>query len=173
VEGVEVRFLGGIFAMVRDLEQWQMCLKDRRLLSNAINEMLRCYPNGDGQFLRIAMEKTELSNVTIPRGDAVLAPAPAANVDPSVFSDPRRFDVQRTNLRNHVAFGVGPHHCLGSHLVQVWMQTALSALLERFPSLRLAVPPAEIAYRPIPLTTILERLPVVAENSIRPDRPAC
>src|SRR5262249_40568170 len=92
-DAVAAPFLGGIFAMLRDPDQWQMCSDDRRLLPNAINEMLRCYPNGDGQFLRIAMESTEVSNVTIRRGAAVLAPAPAANVDPGVFSDPRRFDV--------------------------------------------------------------------------------
>ena len=159
-EAVAAPFLGGIFAMLRDLEQWQMCLKDRRLLSNAINEMLRCYPNGDGQFLRIAMDKAELSNVTIRPGDAVLAPVPAANVDPSVFSDPRRFDVRRSNCKKHIAFGIGPHRCLGSLLVQVWMETALLALIDRFPTLRLAIAPAEITYRPIPLINMLERLPV-------------
>ena len=122
--------------------------------------MLRCYPNGDGQFLRIAMDKAELSNVTIRPGDAVLAPVPAANVDPSVFSDPRRFDVRRSNCKKHIAFGIGPHRCLGSLLVQVWMETALLALIDRFPTLRLAIAPAEITYRPIPLINMLERLPV-------------
>jgi cytochrome P450 len=159
-EAVAAPFLGGIFAMLRDLGQWQMCLKDRRLLPNAVNEMLRCYPNGDGQFLRIAMDKAELSNVTIRRGDAVLAPAPAANVDPTVFSDPRRFDVRRSNCKKHIAFGIGPHYCLGSFLVKVWMQTALLALLDRFPSLRLAIVPAAITYRQIPLINMMERLPV-------------
>jgi cytochrome P450 len=157
-EAVAAPFLGGIFAMLRDRDQWQICLKERRLVPNAINEMLRCYPNGDGQFLRIAMDKAELSNVTIRRGDAVLAPVPAANVDPTVFSDPRRFDVRRSNCEKHIAFGIGPHHCLGSPLVQVWMQTALLALLDRFPSLRLAVVPSAITYRPIPLINMMERL---------------
>jgi cytochrome P450 len=159
-EAVAAPFLGGIFAMLRDLDQWQMCLKDRRLLPNAVNEMLRCYPNGDGQFLRIAMDKVELSNVTIRRGDAVVAPVPAANVDPTIFSDPRDFDVRRSNCKKHIAFGIGPHHCLGSFLVQVWMQTALLALLDRFPSLRLAIVPAAITYRQIPLINMMERLPV-------------
>jgi cytochrome P450 len=158
-EAVAAPFLGGIFAMLRDLDQWQTCQKDRSLLSNAINEMLRSYPNGDGQFLRIAMEDAVLSGVTIKRGDAVLAPAPAANVDPYVFSNPRRFDVHRRNSNKHVAFGVGPHHCLGSLLVEVWMRTALLALLDRFPSLRLAVPPTAITYKPISFINIIERLP--------------
>jgi cytochrome P450 len=159
-EAVAAPFLGGIFAMLRDLDQWNVCLEDRSLLANAVSEILRCYPIGDGQFLRIAMDKVTLSDVAIQRGDAVLAPAPAANVDPAVFPDPRRFDVRRPNSNKHVAFGVGPHHCLGSFLVEVWIRAALSALLDRVPSLRLAVAPGAITYRPIPFVNIMERLPV-------------
>jgi cytochrome P450 len=159
-EAVAAPFLGGIFAMLRDLAQWRACLKDRTLLSNAVNEMLRCYPNGDGQFLRIAMDDAVLSNQTIKRGDAVLAPAPAANVDPSIFSDPRRFDIRRSNSNKHIAFGIGPHHCLGSLLVEVWMRTALSIMLDRLPSLQLAVAPAAIKYRPTPFINTIDRLPL-------------
>src|SRR5262249_2313070 len=138
-EAVAAPFLGGIFAMLRDLEQWEMCLKDRRLLTNAKNEMLRCYPNGDGQFLKIAWEKAKLSNVTIRPGDAVLAPVPAANVDPSVFSDPRRFDVRRSNCKKHIAFGIGPHRCLGSLLVQVWMEPGLLDVIDHSLTLRVGM----------------------------------
>lgn len=154
-------FLGGLFAMLRDLDQWAACQRERSLLSNAVDEMLRCYPNGDGQFLRIAMENVVLSGVQIRRGDAVLAPAPAANVDPEAFPDPRRFDVHRPNSDKHIAFGIGKHRCLGSFLVAVWMRTALAVLLDRLPSLRLAVDPGMIKYRPIPLINIMERLPVI------------
>jgi nocardicin N-oxygenase len=163
-EAIAAPFLGGVFAMLRDLSQWDACLKDRTLLPNAVSEMLRCYPNGDGQFLRIAIDDTVLSGVTIRSGDAVLAPAPAANIDPDVFLAPRQFNVRRWNSNKHVAFGVGPHHCLGSFLVETWMRTALSTLLEHFPSLRLAVAPTAVRYQRMPLIKVMEGLPVRVER---------
>src|SRR5262249_42046070 len=100
-------FLGGLFALLRDRPQWEMCLRERSRLPNAVDEMLRCYPNGDGQFLRIATENIVLSGVQIRRGHAVFAPASAANADPEVFPDPRRFHIDRPNSNKHIAFGLG------------------------------------------------------------------
>jgi cytochrome P450 len=154
-------FLGGLFALLRDHDQWEACVQKRQLLPNAVNEMLRCYPNGDGQFLRVALSDVILSGVKISQGDIVLAPVSAANVDPDVFPDPRRFDVRRSNSDKHVAFGVGRHHCIGSFLVAVWMRAALEALLDRLPSLRLAVPPEAIQYQSVPLINTMDQLPVI------------
>jgi cytochrome P450 len=153
-------FLGGVFALLRDYDQWELCLQQRSLLSNAVDEMLRSYPNGDGQFLRVAVRGTRLHGVEINPGDVVLAPVSAANADPQVFFEPRRYNVQRPNTNKHVAFGVGRHRCIGSLLVSVWMRTALEALLDHLPSLRLAVPPAAIRYRSTPLINIIDKLPV-------------
>jgi cytochrome P450 len=159
-EAIAAPFLGGMFALLRDRDQWNICLQDRRLLHNAVDEMLRCYPNGDGIFLRIAMKNIVLRGVEIRRGDAVLAPVAAANVDPAVFPEPRRYDARRHNSNKHVAFNVGRHRCIGSLLAKVWMRTALETLLDRLPSLRLAVAPTSITYRPVRLISIMERLPV-------------
>jgi cytochrome P450 len=160
-EAIGVPFLGGVFALLRDSVQWDKCCRDRSLLPNAIDEILRCHPIGDGQFLRIATGDVLLSGVKIRRGDAVLASTAAANADPSVFVNPRHFDIGRSNSNEHIAFGIGRHHCLGSLLVKVWMRTALTTLLDCLPSLRLAVPPAAVAYRPTPLMNIMDRLPVI------------
>jgi nocardicin N-oxygenase len=159
-QGMGGPFLGGLFALLRDRSQWETCLQDRSVLPNAVEEMLRCYPNGDGQFLRVATEDVVLSGVTIRRGEAVLAPVAAADADPEVFPDPRRFDVRRPNSQENLAFGTGTHFCLGWLLAKVWMQTALAALLERLPSLHLAADPDLITYRPSPLMNIMDRLPV-------------
>jgi cytochrome P450 len=160
-DAVRAPFLGGLFALLRDPIQWEMCRRERPILPNAINEMLRCYSNGDGQFLRVATEDSRIDGVPIKRGDAVLASTAAANVDPARFPDPRRFDVRRSNSSEHVGFGVGPHRCIGAHLAGAWMRTALEALLDRMPSLRLAVAPAAITYRPIPLINIMDGLPAI------------
>jgi cytochrome P450 len=160
-EAIRAPFLGGLFALLRDPIQWEMCRRERPILPNAINEMLRCYSNGDGQFLRVTTEDSRIDGVRIKRGDAVLASTAAANVDPALFPDPRRFDVCRSNSSEHIGFGVGPHRCIGSHLAGAWMRAALEALLDRMPSLRLAVAPAAITYRPIPLINIMDRLPAI------------
>ncbi len=160
-QGLAAPFLGGVFALLRDRDQWESCIREPSLVPNAVDEMLRCYPNGDGQFLRIASADAVLREVRISQGDAVLAPAPAANTDPEIFPEPRRFDVRRPNSNRHVAFGVGIHRCLGSFLVGTWMRSVLAALLERLPSLRLAAAPAAIRYVPHPLINIMEKLPVI------------
>jgi cytochrome P450 len=157
---VRAAFLGGMFALLRDISQWQACLRDRTLLPRTVDEMLRCYPNGDGQFLRVAKDDYELHSVKISRGDAVLAPVSAANTDPAVFSNPRHFDIHRPNSNKHVAFGIGRHRCIGDVLAKVWMQTVLAALLDRLPSLRLAVGAETIGFGSNPLIYLIERLPV-------------
>jgi len=55
-----------------------------------------------------------------------------------VFPDPDRFDIERPNAREHLAFGGGTHFCLGSHLARMEAQEALGALVTRAPRLELA-----------------------------------
>jgi len=60
-----------------------------------------------------------------------------ANRDPDVFTDPLRFDVTRTNARDHICFSAGRHHCLGAQLARMEGEVGLRAIWERFPDLRL------------------------------------
>jgi cytochrome P450 len=65
----------------------------------------------------------------------------SANRDPHVFNDPNDFDITRTNARNHLTFASGVHACLGAALARIAAATALRALFETLPDLRLTVPP--------------------------------
>src|SRR5262245_6429953 len=144
-------FLGGMFALLRDRRQWEACVEEKALLPQAVHEMLRCFPNGDGQFLRVAKNDCNLHSAKVLAGDALLAPVSAANTDPAIFANPRLFDIHRSNSNKHAAFGVGRHRCIGAMLAQIWMRTVLSALLERLPNLRLAVDPSTIRFGSNPL----------------------
>ena len=64
----------------------------------------------------------------------------AANRDPEVFVDPERFDVRR-DPNPHLAFGLGPHDCIGAPLARLELGVALDALLRRFPRLELRSEP--------------------------------
>jgi cytochrome P450 len=110
------------------------------LVPNAVEELLRYAMAGLGvSHPRIATEDVEISGVLIRRGEAVFASLPAANHDPDVFADPDRIDIDR-NTTAHLAFGHGVHHCLGAQLARMELQVALTALIQRFPTLRLAAP---------------------------------
>ena len=84
---------------------------------------------------RMCSEDTELGGQRIREGDWVLFGITAANSDPSVFPDPRRFDPDRDN--RNLAFGHGEHFCLGSHLARRELETALERVCNRFPAMAL------------------------------------
>ena len=84
----------------------------------------------------------------------------SANRDPDQFADPNRFDITRTDIK-HVAFGGGPHFCLGAALGRLEGQMALATLVSRFPNLRLTVKP--IAWRPYPVFRGLRALPLLVK----------
>jgi cytochrome P450 len=86
---------------------------------------------------RIAKEDVELGGQPISAGQPVMCIPGAANRDPAQFPDPDRLDVGREDFR-HVAFGLGPHYCLGAPLARLEGAVAFSTLLRRFPDLHLA-----------------------------------
>jgi len=80
----------------------------------------------------------------------------AANRDPDVFDDPERFDITR-KPNPHVAFGVGTHFCMGSHIARLEMRVTLEEFLRRFPSVSLAGPPRRL---PSNFISGIDRLPL-------------
>jgi cytochrome P450 len=128
-----------IHALLRHPEALERVRADRTLLPAAVEEMLRW--NGPiGVLPRILPAEAEFLGQTLPAGSTILAGLSAATRDPEVFSDPDRFDLDRTH-KSQLAFGFGQHFCLGAHLARAELVVALDVLLDRLPRLRLLEEP--------------------------------
>jgi cytochrome P450 len=109
--------------------------RDRGLLRPVIEESLRWMPT-DPVFARFAVRDTSLAGVDIPAGSVVHMVLAAANRDPARWERPDEFDPFRP-LQSHLGFGSGHHICLGMHVARAEMSTAIGALVDRLPDLRL------------------------------------
>ena len=118
-----------------------------RLIPGAVEELVRYVRIGVLPLARVTTEDVELGRVTIPAGEVVLPIIQAANRDSSAFSEPDRLDVSRAPV-SHLGFGSGAHHCLGAPLARVELQEALRGLVTRLPGLALAVPLADLRFKP-------------------------
>jgi cytochrome P450 len=105
-------------------------------LSSGIEEALR-WSTPASHFLRYATRDVEVGGKTIRSGEAVVVWLGSANRDASVFSDPFRFDVRRTPNR-HIAFGVGPHHCVGHAAARLTLHLLFGEIFRRFEGWELA-----------------------------------
>lgn len=159
----------GAYLLLTHPEQRDQLVADPGLLPNAVEEFLRFEPPVQTSTFRIAAEPVEYAGVTIPAGEPVLISLLSANHDESAFADADRFDVARfggarfegaRRDAGHLAFGHGIHFCLGAALARLEGRIAIGTLLRRFPQLRLAVDPGELAWRPGLLIRGLVGLPV-------------
>ncbi len=109
-------------------------------MPNAINEVLRASPPVM-QFCRTATRDTEIRGTPIAKGDKIYMSYLSANRDEDVFDDPNRFDILRPNAEAHLAFGTGPHFCLGASLARAQLKCILEELYAEIPDIALAGPP--------------------------------
>ncbi|MGW6936514.1 cytochrome P450 [Lentzea sp. NPDC054927] len=128
-----------VHTLLRFPDQAELLRSNPELMPGAVEELLRWIPAQEISDIlpRYTLEDVELSGGTVKAGEPVLLAKHAANRDPRQFPDPDRFDVTR-NAKGHLTFGHGPHHCIGAQLARMDVQVALTAILERFPALRLA-----------------------------------
>jgi len=122
--------------LLQNPEQMHLLRDQPSLLKSAIEESLR-FEAPFQQGWRISSEDIELGGRLIRRGQMLRFMIGAANRDPARFEQPDRFDIGRGSNR-HLTFGSGIHACLGAPLARLEAEIALSRLLDRFPTIRLA-----------------------------------
>jgi len=118
---------------------------DRRLLKPAIDEVMRWMPT-DPMFSRWVTRDTDFHGTRLPAGAVLHLCLGAANRDPARWDSPDEYDIYR-KVRPSFGFGGGEHICMGMHVARAEMTTAVAALLDRLPNLRLdpeAEPPRYI-----------------------------
>ncbi|MEU9122439.1 cytochrome P450 [Streptomyces sp. NPDC048506] len=135
----------GTFALLSNPDQCAALRDDPGLADQAVEELMR-YLTIAHTGVKSALEDVELDGLLIKAGETVTLSMEAANRDPQRFPDPDTLDLRR-KATGHLGFGHGIHQCLGQQLARVEMRVALPALLTRFPTLRLAVPPEEVPLR--------------------------
>jgi cytochrome P450 len=119
----------------------------RDQLPQALEELLRFIPFRHGVGIpRLALEDVDLGGVRIRAGELVHVSYLAANRDPRVFDHPEELDLRR-RTNTHMTFGWGTHHCIGAHLARTELQVAIGTLLDRFPTVRLAVPNQQVPWQ--------------------------
>lgn len=149
---------GGLAELCRHPDQRDELVADPSLSRSAVEEMLRWVSPVKNMNRRVTRD-VEVRGQQLRAGDDVLMLYPSANRDEEMFDDPHTFDIRRSpNL--HVAFGFGPHFCMGSALVRLELRVMFERLLARMPDIELAVPFEELPRRPSSFISGFESLPV-------------
>jgi cytochrome P450 len=126
-----------LHALMQQRDQWELLVRQPELLDNAVEELLRFEPTA--QYMRrCGTSDHEIGEVTVPAGTEVICWIASANRDERRWGpNADRLDITREDARTHIAFGKGPHVCVGSWLARLELQIVVGAIAERFPQTRL------------------------------------
>lgn len=115
------------------------------LIPDAVEEFLRLYTPYRG-FARTAIHDVEIRGVTIPADEPIAVNFASANRDGDVFEDPDTFRLDRHNIKDSLAFGRGPHACVGSALARLELRVALEEILAATPGFSLVGEPVQTRF---------------------------
>jgi cytochrome P450 len=126
-----------LLALMKHRDQWNLLIRQPELLENAVEELLRFEPTA--QYMRRSgVSDHEIGGVTIPAGTEVICWIASANRDEERWGPTAdQLDITRDDARTHIAFGKGPHVCVGSWLARLELQVVVGTLAERFPNTEL------------------------------------
>ena len=118
-------------------DQKRALMADMSLLPNAVDELIRMV-SPVIYMRRTATADAEVGGQKIAEGEKVIMYFSAANRDPSVFPDPDKLDIRRANASKNIAFGFGPHVCIGKRVAQLQLEEVYRQLLTRLPDIEYA-----------------------------------
>ena len=128
---------GAMKLFTENPDQRRALMGDMSLLPNAVDEVIRMV-SPVIYMRRTASRDTEVGAQKIAAGEKVIMYFGAANRDPSVFADPDRFDIRRANAAKNIAFGFGPHVCIGKRVAQLQLEEVYRQLFVRLPDIEYA-----------------------------------
>lgn len=139
----------GIWLLINHPDQYELIRQDPspQMISNFVEEVLRISSPSSNMFRRTTRD-VNLHGVTIPENSVCFARFASANQDEAQFEDAARFDITRPNLKDHVAFGKGIHHCLGAALARREMNGGFAVIFERLENFRLAPGASDPVFAP-------------------------
>ncbi len=149
--------ISGTIGLLSDFpDQKAKLIAKPALMTGAVNEFIRMI-SPVTYMRRTATRDVEIAGQEIAEGEKVVMYFGAANRDEAVFADPDRLDVERANAEKHVAFGYGPHTCIGKRVAQIQLEAVYSQMLARFPDIRQSGP---TEYAPNNFVTAIKSVPV-------------
>ncbi len=149
-----------IVTLLDNPEQMARLRDEPELIDSAVEELLRFTTPVPCGAARIATEDVDIGGITVPKGSPILGMIISANRDESVFDRPDELDLGREPNR-HLSFAFGAHYCLGNQLARIEGRTAIRALVDRFPDMRLAGSPQDLRYKPTQSLRGFRRVPLV------------
>ncbi len=124
----------GIFTLLQHPEELARLRDSPELIRSGVEELLR-YQSPVQYIARLAKEDVEIEGVQLRTGEPLLIMLGAANRDPKQFRDPDLPNLARAN-NTHLAFGAGPHFCIGNQIARMEAQAAILKTVQKFPRLR-------------------------------------
>lgn len=137
----------GVLVLMRHPAVTELLVGEPARMTSAVSEILRFYSVNDATPIRVALEDVHLGDTLVRAGDGVAVPLVLANRDSGLCPHADELRLLRENSKvRHIAFGHGPHLCLGHLLAPIHLEICYRTLFERIPQLRLAVPEADLTY---------------------------
>jgi cytochrome P450 PksS len=149
-----------ILALMDNRDQLTRLREDPAIAEAAVEELLRFTAPVPCGVTRTMLADISIDGTTIPKGAAVIGMIVSANRDEEVFTDPDVLDLGRDPNR-HISFAFGSHFCLGNRLARLEGRLALTALVQRFGRIELAVPRSHLEWKPTESLRGLKYLPLL------------
>ncbi len=134
---------GGLVALNENPAEFRKLRANPGLIPNMVSEIIR-WQTPLPHMRRTATQDTELAGKRIAKGDKVVMWYVSANRDEAVFERPNEFRIDRGNAKQHLAFGIGVHFCMGSRLAEMQLRVLWEEVLRRFSEVTVVGPPVRV-----------------------------